>query len=227
MNKLKKWVQNWLQLLTIPADSGGTHSVGLQQFPHPVRMWKACWLSVSITYLFSAAWEKPLSISHVCFLKKKKIFQSRTCTLFFHASKGKWKDGNRQTVHYSEFLDTFWPTRFMASFVSWKNKITKSCQCQLFCLIWPCVLVLFFITLFATIGVYIVHLVMAVINCSFPLLLHEPSPSGFRHKRLIAITPSSARKCRPLFSPFSQSKYVMKLAITTNRLAEFFQSNPL
>lgn len=104
-------MENWLQLPTIPADSGGAHGVGLQQFPHPVRTWKACWLSVSISYLFSAAWEKPMSISHVCFFIFFLIFQCRTCRLSFHARKGKWKDGNSQTVHYSRFLDTSWPLR--------------------------------------------------------------------------------------------------------------------
>lgn len=154
-----------------------------------------------------------MSISHVCFFWFFLIFQCRTCRLSFHARKGKWKDGNSQTVHYSGFLDTqtSWPRSSLGkikeqslasvNYSVWFNRAHSS---------------FFFIiiALFATIGVYIVHLVMAVINCSFPLLLHEPSRSGFRHKRLIAITAISARKRRPLFS---QSKYVMKLTITTNR----------
>lgn len=81
--------------------------------------------------------------------------------------------------------------------------------------------------LFATIGAYIVRLVMAVINYSFPLLLHERSRSAFRHKWLIAITPSSARKYQPpFFHPFLCLKRVMKLTITTNKKLNFFSQGP-
>lgn len=68
----------------------------------------------------------------------------------------------------------------------------------------------FFITLFATIGVYIVHLVMAVINSSFPLLLHEPLALWFSSQAADRNYCELCQKSVDLsFPPFSQSKYVM------------------
>lgn len=58
------------------------------------------------------------------------------------------KENERTVIVKRCIIQGFWthPGRsdFVASFVSWKNKRTKSCQCQLFCLIYPCALVLFF-----------------------------------------------------------------------------------
>lgn len=106
-------MQNRLQFPAIPADSGGAHGVGRQQFPHPVRTWKACWPSVSISYLFSTAGEKPMSISHVCL--KKKNLSMQYMPAFYSCQQRKmkgWCESNSALFKVSGHIlsaQTSWP----------------------------------------------------------------------------------------------------------------------
>lgn len=185
----------------------------------------ACWLSVSICYLFSTAWEKPMSISHVCLKKKKSSIAEHAHFLFMPAEE------NERTVIVKRcIIQSFWT--HLATQTSWPcsslAKIRELSLARVNYSVWfnRKYSSLSFIALFATIGAYTVRLVMAVINCSFPLLLHEPARSAFRHKRLIAITASCARKRRPLFFslPFPLSKTCNEVDNNRKQTGLFFQS---